>query len=146
MTMLKFSHIALSCHDPLATERFYAKHFGFKRARVVPLGEQQIVFLKSGPVYLELFQSEGEPAVPAPVADGPHCPDVRHIAFQVDDVDAKVAEMGADARITLGPLSFDDFIPGWRTVWVSDPDGNIVEISQGYTDQENPPQLPAEAA
>lgn len=146
MTMLKFSHIALSCQDPLATERFYATHFGFRRARVVPLGEQQIVFLKNGQVYLELFQSEGQPPAPAPVADGPHCPDVRHIAFQVDDVDAKVVEMGADARITLGPLSFDDFIPGWRTVWVSDPDGNIVEISQGYTDQANPPQLPAEAA
>jgi glyoxylase I family protein len=113
---------------------------------VVPLGEGQIVFLKNGTVYLELFQSEGELSIFVPMADGPHCPDVRHIAFQVDDVDAKVAAMGADARITLGPLSFDDFIPGWRTVWVSDPDGNIVEISQGYTDQENPPPLETEAA
>ena len=61
------------------------------------------------------------------------------IAFQVDDVDAKLAAIGADAQVTLGPLSFDDFIPGWRTAWIADPDGNIVEISQGYTDQENPP-------
>jgi glyoxylase I family protein len=43
--------------------------------------------------------------------------------------------------ITLGPISFDAFIPGWKTVWVKDPDGNIVEISQGYTDQVNPPPL-----
>jgi glyoxylase I family protein len=48
--------------------------------------------------------------------------------------------MGAEARVTLGPLDFGDFIPGWRTAWVADPDGNIVEISQGYTDQDNPPQ------
>ncbi|MHC5828004.1 MAG: VOC family protein, partial [Nostoc sp.] len=61
--------------------------------------------------------------------------------FQVDDVDAKLAEIGNDAKVTLGPLNFDSFIPGWRTVWVSDPDGNIVEISQGYVDQENPPAL-----
>ena len=61
------------------------------------------------------------------------------LAFQVDDVDAKLAAIGADAQVTLGPLSFDDFIPGWRTAWIADPDGNIVEISQGYTDQENPP-------
>jgi glyoxylase I family protein len=59
----------------------------------------------------------------------------------VDNVEAKLAEMGEDARITLGPLDFDAFIPGWRTVWVADPDGNIVEISQGYVDQENPPLL-----
>jgi len=49
--------------------------------------------------------------------------------------------MGADAQVTLGPLSFDDFIKGWRTVWLKDPNGNIVEVSQGYTDQENPPPL-----
>jgi glyoxylase I family protein len=36
--------------------------------------------------------------------------------------------------VTLGPLDFDGFIKGWRTVWVSDPDGTIVEISQGHKD------------
>ena len=50
-------------------------------------------------------------------------------------MDAKLAEMGDDAVVTLGPLDFDDFIPGWRTVWVADPDGNIIEISQGFADQ-----------
>jgi glyoxylase I family protein len=61
---------------------------------------------------------------------------VRHLAFQTDDVDAFLAELGEQAEITLGPLSFDDFICGWRTVWLRDPDGAIVEVSQGYTDQE----------
>jgi glyoxylase I family protein len=136
-----FSHVALSCGDPIATERFYTKHFGFKRARVIPLGAQQIVFLKSGGVYLELFSAEGTPPAPPAANDGPHYAGFRHIAFTVDNVDAAIAAMGADAKITLGPLSFDDFIPGWRTVWVADPDGNIVEISQGYTDQGNVPQL-----
>ena len=136
-----FSHVAISCSDPIATERFYTKHFGFKRARVIPLGAQQIVFIKSGNVYLELFSAEGTPPVPPATNDGPHYAGFRHIAFTVDNVDAAIAAMGADAKITLGPLSFDDFIPGWRTVWVADPDGNIVEISQGYTDQGNVPQL-----
>ncbi|MFN2203202.1 MAG: VOC family protein [Caldilineaceae bacterium] len=140
MTQLTFHHISLTCQDPLATERFYAKNFGFERARVVPFGDTEIVFLKSGGTYLELFQAEEESPVPAPTADGPHYPGVRHIAFMVDDVDAKLEEMGDAAQITFGPYDFDDFIKGWRTVWLSDPDGNIVEISQGYTDQENPPQ------
>jgi glyoxylase I family protein len=138
---LVFSHVALNCRDPLATERFYARHFGFRRARVIPLGAEQIVFLKSGSMYLELFQAKGEPPAPAFEKDGPGYRGVRHVAFQVDDVNAKLTEMGKDAVVTLGPLDFGDFIPGWRTVWVADPDGNIVEISQGYTDQANPPQI-----
>jgi glyoxylase I family protein len=135
MTALAFSHVAISCRDPLATERFYTKHFGFRRARVIPLGAEQIVFVRSGNVCLELFQAKGDSPAPPASADGPGYPAWRHIAFQVDDVDAKLADMGADARITQGPMSFDDFIEGWRTAWVADPDGNIVEISQGYTDQ-----------
>jgi glyoxylase I family protein len=136
-----FSHVALNCRDPLATERFYVRHFGFRRARVIPLGAEQIVFLKTGSTYLELFQAKGDPPGPAAEKDGPAHRGVRHIAFQVSDVDAKLAEMGAEATVTLGPLDFGAFIPGWRTVWLADPDGNIVEISQGYTDQDNPPQL-----
>ena len=137
--MVKFAHASLSCKDPLAIERFYTKHFGFQRARVVPIGDEQIVFLRAGEVYLELFQAHGESPVPRYDKDGPVYPCIRHIAFQVDDIAATLAAMGADARITLGPIEFNDFIPGWRTVWVSDPGGNIVEISQGYVDQKDPP-------
>jgi glyoxylase I family protein len=50
-------------------------------------------------------------------------------------VDAKLKELGAEAHISLGPFDFDAFIPGWRTVWVADPEGNIVEISQGFVDE-----------
>lgn len=140
MNNLRFAHVSLNCRDMRATEQFYSRHFGFQRARVVPLGEgKQILFLKSGLVSLELFQAEGEPPVPPAPGDGPAYPGVRHLAFQVDDVDAKLAEMGDAARVTLGPFDFDAFIPGWRTVWVADPDGTVVEISQGYVEQENPP-------
>lgn len=139
MASIKFSHIALNCADMAAIEGYYTKHFGFSRSRVIPLGEQQIVFIKSGDVYLELFSAEGGSPT-AGEGDGPHQVGVRHLAFQVDDVDVKLASMGEDAHVTLGLLSFDDFIPGWRTVWVADPEGNIVEISQGYQDQEDPPE------
>jgi len=138
-TNLVFSHVALACSDPLATERFYAAHFGFRRARVIPLGQEQIVYLKSGAVYLELFRARASRPLPPAVEDGPWFPGVRHLAFQVDSVEAQLSAMGTDAVITLGPMSFDAFIPGWKTVWVKDPDGNIVEISKGYVDEANPP-------
>jgi glyoxylase I family protein len=133
---LVFSHIALSCKDQAATERFYSTHFGFRRARVVKIPNGEIIFLKAGTAYLELFAAEGDRGAPPPQADGPHGQGIRHIAFQTDNVDAVLAAMGGEARVTLGPLDFGAFIPGWRTVWVADPDDNIVEISQGYTDEE----------
>jgi glyoxylase I family protein len=141
MTSLNFTHVGINCKDAIVTEEFYTKNFGFQRARVVPLGNEQIVFIKLDNVYLELFQAKSTSPVPSPTNDGPQYPGLRHIAFRVDDVDAKLASMGSDAKITLGPLSFDDFIPGWRAVWVADPDGNIIEISQGYVDQDNPAPL-----
>ncbi len=141
MTSVEFSHISVACKDPIALERFYTKYLGFKRTRVIPVGEDQIVFIKSGNAYIEIFRASEESSVPTAEKDGPSYPGWRHIAFKVDDIDAKLAEMGDDAKITLGPLEFDDFIPGWRTVWVADPEGNIVEISQGYVDEENPPAL-----
>src|SRR5690606_727301 len=138
---MSFSHVAITCSDPIAVERFYTKHFGFNRARVIPLDNGQIVFLKADNVYLELFGTNEPRPVPPPENDGYPYPGWRHIAFKVDSVDAQLERMGADARILLGPLDFDAFIPGWRTVWVADPEGNVVEISQGYTDEENPPAL-----
>lgn len=134
-----FAHIALNCADMNATEHFYRRNFGFKRARVIDLGHEQIVFLKLGDMYLELFQAQGEAPSPQPIKDGHTWSGIRHIAFQVADVDGALAEMEESVPVTFGPFSFDNFIPGWRTVWVRDPDGNIVEISQGFVDQLTPP-------
>ncbi len=136
-----FAHVALNCQDMAAIERYYTKHFGFHRARVVSLGDTQIVFLKAGAMYLELFRADKPSPTPVPAKDGNTWPGVRHIAFQVENVDVKLAEMGGEARVTFGPFNFTDFIPGWRTAWVADPEGNIVEISQGFVDQPNPPAL-----
>lgn len=136
-------HVGMSCKDPLAIERFYARHFGFRRVRVVPIGAEQVVFLRAGDFYLELFQAKQDAPAPPAGGAGPEYPSFRHLAFAVDDVDAKIAEMGADARVTLGPFGFDDWIQGWRGAWVSDPEGNVVELAQGYRDQDDPPPAPA---
>jgi glyoxylase I family protein len=132
---LTVSHVGIACKDPAAIERFYTRHFGFQRSRVIPLGDEQIVFLKSGDFHLELFQAKGDAPVPPAGGAGPEFPGWRHLAVTVDSVEAKLAEMGSEARVTLGPLKFDDFIPGWATAWVSDPEGNIIEITHGYADE-----------
>lgn len=133
---LRWSHVALNCRDPDRTEEFYRKWFGFERARVVPLGKEQIVFLRQGDAYLELFHVTAD-ALKGPAADGPqNIGVVRHIAFQADDLDAFLARIGDAVPVSLCPLSFDNFIPGWRSVWLIDPDGVVVEVSQGYRDED----------
>ena len=138
MSLQVFSHVALACREPIVTERFYQQYFGFRRARVVPLpdgGEIVLLKMQDCLFYLELFKATETSPVALPVKDGPMYPGIRHLAFKVVDVDAKLAEIGEQAKVTLGPASFEAFIPGWKTVWIADPDGNIVEISQGFTDQ-----------
>lgn len=130
----RWSHVGLNCRDIDVTEAFYRTWFGFHRARLVDLGEDRIVFLRNGDAWLELFGSK-EPPVPT-TNDGPATPGTaRHIAFQTDDVDAFLDRAQGAVEVSLGPLTFDDFIPGWKSVWVKDPDGVVVEVSQGYVDQ-----------
>ncbi len=133
---MRWSHVGLNCRDQKATEDFYTRWFGFSRARVVDLGNASIIFLRRGDAYLELFAAEASESRGAD-HDGPAEPGrMRHLAFQTDDVDAFLAGMGEAAEVTLGPMGFDDFICGWRTVWLRDPDGVIVEVSQGFVDDE----------
>ncbi|MDH6574766.1 VOC family protein [Kitasatospora sp. MAP5-34] len=135
--MTRWSHVGLNCRDQQATEEFYTRWFGFHRARTVPAGDGQIVFLRNGDAYLELFPTAGESADRGQ-ADGPTAPGgVRHIAFQTDSVDLLLVTMGDAAEVTLGPLDFDEVLDGWRTIWLRDPDGVVVEVSQGYRDQES---------
>ena len=138
--MIRWSHAALNCRNLTRTEEFYTRWFGFERANFFDLGSLQIVFLRLGDAYLDLFAPEApEASAPGAAADGPARPGaVRHLAFQTDDVDALLADMGGAAHVTLGPIDFDGFIEGWRSAWLLDPDGVVVEISQGYRDQEHP--------
>jgi glyoxylase I family protein len=140
---MKWSHVGLNCLDLPATEDFYTRVFGFRRARAVPIGDgAQIVFLRRGEAYLELFPAQGGAAAAA-TADGPaQAGTIRHLAFQVDDIDEFLAGLDGAAPVTLGPLGFEDFIPGWRTVWIADPDGVVIEVSQGYQDAAVPEPIP----
>lgn len=132
--VLHWSHVALNCADQQVTEDFYRRWFGFRRARVVPLDDGEIVFLRQGDVYLELFQTaEASPLTVS--ADGPPQHGIaRHLAFQTDDLGAFLERAGDQIPVSLGPLHFDDFIKGWQSVWLTDPDGVVVEVSQGYRD------------
>jgi glyoxylase I family protein len=134
-------HLGLACRDPIALERWYTKHFGFTRKRVFLPGPDQVVVIGTEGAALELFPAKGERPDAPEAGDGPEYPGFRHLAFRVQDLDAKLAELGDEGPITLGPLDFSDFVPGMRAVWVRDPEGNIVELNQGFVDERDPPPL-----
>lgn len=137
MTLQIVSQLAITCLDQDVTEAWYVTNFGFRRARVALLPDgKKIVFIKmaDSSFYLELFWSDQPSPVEPAMNDGYTFPGFRHLAFKVADVDAKLAEIN-DVEITLGPMNFDDYIPGWRTAWIRDPDGRIIEVSQGFTDE-----------
>jgi glyoxylase I family protein len=134
-------HMGIACTDPIALERWYAKHFGFTRKRVFLPGPDQVVVIGNEGASLELFPAKGEAPPPRGEGAGPEYPGWRHIAFLVDDLDDALAQMGDDAKITLGPVDMGDLIEGMRVAWISDPEGNIVELNQGYAEETSPPPL-----
>lgn len=141
MTIISFSHIGLTCNDPLLVEEFYVKHFEFIRTRVYAPGPDQVVMIKSGNIYLELFKATKESPVSDAEGAGPDYKGWKHICFMVDNLDDKLKEIGADLNISLGPLDMSAFIEGMRVCWIVDPEGNIIELNQGYIDEENSPKL-----
>ena len=66
----------------------------------MPLGEENIIFLKSGNVSLELFKAKEDCPIPAPTADGYAFSGLRHLAFAVENVEAKIADMGDDTHLS----------------------------------------------
>ncbi|WP_157315348.1 VOC family protein [Chitinibacter sp. GC72] len=143
MNGIRFSHIALNCKDPIAQEEFYTRHFGFERARVYDPGSHEVVMIRLGDCYIELFAARKERQLAPPEKDGYDSVGMRHFCFEVDDLDALLAAMGDEAVITLGPLDMGQYIENMKVTWIKDPEGNIIELNQGYRDQITPPAFDA---
>jgi glyoxylase I family protein len=137
----RLAHIAMAAADPLAVEQWYTEHFGFTRTRVYDPGPGQVVMVGNGQLELEIFLAVGPRPDETPTEAGPLYPAWRHLAFIVSDLDATLAALGDEARVTLGPLDMCHYVAGMRVAWVADPAGNIVELNQGYVTESAPPAL-----
>ena len=132
-------HIAFFCKDRLAQERFLTRHFGFKRCRVFQPGqEDEFVMLRLGSMCVELF------AAP-PGAAGPNADETRlgfkHLALTVPDLEAKIKELRADGIEPENIIDCDEMSKGLRICFFADPEGNRIEIMEGWTDEEDPPAI-----
>ncbi|MDP3913584.1 MAG: VOC family protein [Bacteroidota bacterium] len=130
-----FSHIGLVAKDPIRLEEFYTQYFGFRRTRVYAPGPDQVVMIKKDAMYFEIFKATEERPDNAPIEAGPMYPCWRHVCFAVENLDEMLKELENVAKITLGPADMSAFIPGMRVAWLADPEGNIIEVSEGYKDE-----------
>lgn len=132
--MKTVQHIAFKCRDLKAQERFYSRHFGFRRARVFNAGTpDEFIMLRLGSTCIELF-SAGAGA--AGQAGGAQPVGFQHLAFEVPDIKKAISELNADGIKTDPIVDCSSIAPGMSVCFFRDPDGNVLELMQGYRDQE----------
>lgn len=131
--MKTIQHVAFSCRDMKAQEKFYTKHFGFRRARVFNAGTpDEFIMLRTGAACVELFQA---PASAGSARGGEQPVGFKHLAFEVPDMEAAVAALKADGIQTDPIIDCSGLVKGLRVCFFNDPDGNRLELMQGWQDQ-----------
>jgi glyoxylase I family protein len=130
--MTAIQHVAFNCMDLKKTEDFYTKHFGFRRARVFNAGKpNEFLLLRRDKFCLEIFPAKNaQDAVQAEQPLG-----FKHMAFEVDNIEEAVIKLNADGVKTDNIIDCSAIIKGMRICFFNDPDGNRIELMQGYKDQ-----------
>ena len=117
------AHVCIGATDLAATERFYCAALGFKKHfDFIRAGKLIGFYLEVAPnSYVEVFQDDAvDPNAKAPI---------RHICFQVDDVDAFIRRLKAQGcQVSDKKMGGDN---SWQS-WVTDPAGVRIEFHQ-YT-------------
>lgn len=126
--MLKLNrvhHIAIICSDYAKSKRFYNEVLGLKIVREVYREQRQSykLDLEVGDLYqIELFSFPNPPARPS----RPEAAGLRHLAFEVDDLDEAVAHISSFG-VDIEPIRIDETTDK-RFTFFADPDGLPLEL------------------
>lgn len=121
----RIHHIAIICTNYQRSKDFYVNQLGFEILAEVYRKERKSYKLDlaiAGTYQLELFSFENPPARPS----RPEAAGLRHLAFEVDDVQKTVAELH-DKGIVTEPIRVDEFT-GKKFTFFTDPDGLPLEL------------------
>ncbi|WP_281887745.1 VOC family protein [Paenibacillus sp. YYML68] len=129
MVLLKrIHHTAIICSDYAKSKHFYTEVLGLTVQSETYRAERSSykLDLVVGDTYqIELFSFPDAPARPSyPEARG-----LRHLAFEVDDVEQTAAELAARG-VQIEPVRVDE-TTGKRFTFFQDPDGLPLELYEG---------------
>jgi predicted enzyme related to lactoylglutathione lyase len=117
--------VFLRARDPKALGAWYSQHLGIQLS---PWGGAKFLWsdevpAKTGTTAWSLFPADSQYFGPG-TADGPQ---TAMVNYRVDDLDALLAQLAA-ANIAIDPKREDG--PYGRFAWITDPEGNRVELWQ----------------
>lgn len=123
----RIHHIAIICTDYEVSKDFYVNKLGFEVLGEVYRAARKSYKLElavNGVYQIELFSFENPPArLSHPEAAG-----LRHLAFEVDDVDQVIKELALKGIVSEA-VRQDEFT-GRKFTFFQDPDGLPLEIYQ----------------
>lgn len=121
----KVHHIAIICSDYERSKQFYTDVMGFgiiQETFRAARRSWKLDLSLNGAYVIELFSFPDPPERPSrPEAQG-----LRHLAFEVDDVDAAVRALQAK-HVSTEPVRVDE-LTGKRFTFFTDPDGLPLEV------------------
>lgn len=126
MNLQTIHHVAIIVSDYEKAKDFYVNKLGFSilRENYRKDRDDYKLDLKLGDCELELFTLKNSPKrLSYPEACG-----LRHLAFQVSDIDTVVQELQSKG-IETEPIRFDEFT-NKRMTFFSDPDGLPLELHE----------------
>lgn len=121
----KVHHIAIICTDYNISKAFYTDVLGLTIIREVYREERKSYKLDlalNGEYIIELFSFPDPPERPS----RPEAAGLRHLAFEVDDLDVVVATLRQKAVVSE-PVRIDEFT-GKRFTFIADPDQLPIEF------------------
>ncbi|MES2445968.1 MAG: VOC family protein [Bacteroidota bacterium] len=123
----RIHHIAIICSNYQVSKDFYVNKLGFTILGEVFREERKSYKLDlavNGVYQIELF-SFPEPGARA---SRPEAAGLRHLAFEVDDIEKVIADLNAK-EIATEPIRIDEFT-GKKFTFFTDPDGLPLELYQ----------------
>lgn len=126
--MLKLNrihHVAIICSDYVQSKRFYCDILGLRILQEVYRSERKSykLDLEVGNQYqIEFFSFPDPPARPS----RPEAAGLRHLAFEVDDIDEAISHINGYGVVTE-PIRIDEYT-GKRFTFFADPDGLPIEF------------------
>jgi glyoxylase I family protein len=125
MQLKKIHHVAIICSDYQRSKTFYTQTLGLAIIQETYRAERNSYKLDlaiGDQAKIELFSFPNPPLRPSrPEAQG-----LRHLAFEVDHIEAVVKELQAKG-VTVEPVRIDE-LTGKQFTFFSDPDGLPLEL------------------